>query len=289
MSQPGNDERPPFRGQNHRAAPSGRRDNPDRNRQQGGPSAGGARRNDDRGGPRGNAQGGGGQREFRERDPRLPDDVYASELDPEIRRDLVSLEKSSAETVARHLMMASRILLDDPALALEHARAARRRAARIAVVREAAGVAAYYAGEWSEALNELRTARRIGGGPGLLAMMADCERGLGRPERAIELARSEEARQLTGEQATELRIVIAGARMDLEQFDAAVVTLQTPELDPEKLGPVSARLFYVYAEALLGAGRTDEAVKWFLHSASADDEETDAEERAAELSPQHEE
>ncbi|OQS13070.1 hypothetical protein B0T36_22335 [Nocardia donostiensis] len=217
-------------------------------------------------------------------EPDLPDEVQAGELDPTIRRDLLSLDKGNAETVARHLVMAARLLDDDPRLALAHARAARQRAGRIAVVRETAGVVAYHAGEWAEALSELRTARRMSGGSGLLAVMADCERGLGRPERAIELGRSEEARALSGAEASELRIVVAGARMDLGQYDQAVVTLQTPELDPARTGSAAARLFYAYADALVAAGRTEEGLTWFLNAAAADiDGETDAEERAAEL------
>lgn len=224
------------------------------------------------------------RREARPDEPDLPDDVEAAELDPTIRRDLLSLDKANANTVARHLVMAGRLLDDDPRSALAHARAARQRAGRIAVVREAAGITAYHAGEWAEALSELRAARRMSGGTGLLAVMADCERGLGRPEKAIELGRSEEARALTGDDAAELRIVVAGARMDLGQYDQAVVTLQTPDLDPNRVGTPAARLFYAYADALVAAGRTEEGLQWFLHSAAADFEGvTDAEERVEEL------
>ncbi|MGY2029295.1 hypothetical protein, partial [Nocardia gipuzkoensis] len=220
----------------------------------------------------------------RPEEPDLPEEVQATDLDSVVRRDLLSLDKSNAETVARHLVMAVRLLDDDPGLALAHARAARQRAGRIAVVRETAGVVAYHAGEWAEALSELRTARRMSGGAGLLAVMADCERGLGRPERAIELGRSDEARALRGDEAAELRIVVAGARMDLGQYDQAVVTLQTSDLDPSRTGSAAARLFYAYADALVAAGRTDEGLTWFLNAASADlDGDTDAEERAAEL------
>ncbi|WP_084489368.1 tetratricopeptide repeat protein, partial [Nocardia niwae] len=234
------------------------------------------------------ARGAGGRgldrRPPRPEEPDLPDEVQATDLDSAVRRDLLSLDKGNAETVARHLVMAVRLLDDDPGLALAHARAARQRAGRIAVVRETAGVVAYHAGEWAEALSELRTARRMSGGSGLLAVMADCERGLGRPERAIELGRSEEARALRGDDAAELRIVVAGARMDLGQYDQAVVTLQTSDLDPSRTGSAAARLFYAYADALVAAGRTDEGLTWFLNAASADlDGETDAEERAAEL------
>lgn len=221
----------------------------------------------------------------RPEEPDLPDEVEAGQLDQAVRRDLLSLDKNNATAVARHMVMTERLLEDDPQLALQHARAARQRAGRIAVVRETAGIAAYHAGEWAEALSELRAARRMAGGPGLLAVMADCERGLGRPERAIELGRSDEARQLTGDDASELRIVVAGARMDLDQFDQAVVTLQTSDLDASRSGTAAARLFYVYADALVAAGRVEEGVTWFLNAAAADvDGETDAEERVEELS-----
>lgn len=194
------------------------------------------------------------------------------------------MDKSNAEAVARHLVMAGTLVDEDPALALEHARAARARAGRVAVVREAAGITAYHAGEWAEAISELRAARRMAGGPGLVAVLADCERALGRPERALELARSPEGRSLTGEAADELRMVAAGARRDLGQFDAAVVLLQTPELDPNRTGTAAARLFYAYADALSAAGRNDDSVRWFLTAASADEDgETDAEDRAVAL------
>ncbi|WP_420811620.1 hypothetical protein [Nocardia mangyaensis] len=260
----------------------------DRDEDSSGSRSGGFDRGDERrrGGEGARATGGrtSERRADRPEEPDLPEDVQASDLDPAVRRDLLSLDKNNAETVARHMVMAVELLDDDPRLALAHARAARQRAGRIAVVRETAGVVAYHAEEWAEALSELRTARRMSGGSGLLAVMADCERGLGRPERAIELGRSEEAQRLSGDEATELRIVVAGARMDLGQFDQAVVTLQTSDLDPARTGSAAARLFYAYADALVAAGRTDEGLQWFLNAAAADlDGETDAEDRATEL------
>ncbi len=112
---------------------------------------------------------------------------------PEIRSELITLDKSTADVVARHLVAAGELLDDDPAAALEHARAARARSGRIAAVREAVGIAAYHCGDWAQALAELRAARRMGSKSALLPLIADCERGVGRPERAIELARSAEA------------------------------------------------------------------------------------------------
>lgn len=218
-------------------------------------------------------------------DPDLPDDVAASDLDPDTRRDLLSLEKATADRVAKHLVMVAELLYEDAELALEHARAARRRATRVGVVRETAGVAAYNAGQWQEAIAELRAARRITGSSGLLPLIADAERGLGRPERAIELARSEEGRALRDEEATEMRIVEAGARLDLGEPEKALVTLQLEDLSPGRTGTEAARLFYAYASALEAAGRIDDATTWFMNASAADTEDvTDAEFRLIEIS-----
>lgn len=215
----------------------------------------------------------------------MPADVEAKELAPDVRRELVTLDKTTADFVARHLVMAGKLLDEDPETALAHARAARNRAGRIAVVREAVGIAAYHGGDWAQALAELRAARRMGSKSALLAMIADCERGVGRPERALELARSDEATALTGEDADELRIVTAGARSDLGQFEQALAILSSPPLDPTSVGPTAARLFYVYADTLLALGRNDEALQWFVHAEQADIEGiTDAEDRITELS-----
>lgn len=217
--------------------------------------------------------------------PRLPEGVEAKQLAPDVRRELTTLDKATADYVAKHLVAAGELLEDDPQAALEHARAARTRSGRIAAVREAVGIAAYHCGDWAQALAELRAARRMGSRSPLLALIADCERGVGRPERAIELARSPEAEQLSGDDADEFRIVIAGARSDLGQFEQALAVLGSPALDPTNTGQTSARLFYAYADTLLALGRADEALQWFLHSAAADLEGvTDAEDRITELS-----
>ncbi|WP_019633694.1 hypothetical protein [Actinomadura atramentaria] len=215
----------------------------------------------------------------------LPDDVTGDELDADARAGLRSLPKDLATRVARHLVMAGRLADEDAERAYAHARAARRVASRVGIVREAAGLAAYHAGEWSEALAELRAARRLGAGDdSYLPVMADSERGLGRPERALDLVKSPDADRLDDATRVELRIVESGARRDLEQYDAAVVTLQIPELRDRRLRPWSARLFYAYADALVEAGRDEEASDWFARAAAADrDAETDAAERYAEL------
>jgi hypothetical protein len=184
--------------------------------------------------------------------------VTGDELDPDARAELLTLPKDLATRVARHLVMAGRLVDEDAAEAYKHARAARRLASRVGVVREACGFAAYHAGEWADALAELRAARRLPGREdAYLPVMADCERGLGRPERALDLAKSPEAKRLATPERVELRIVESGARRDLGQYAVAVVTLQIPELKDRRLRPWSVRLLYAYADALAAAADRD--------------------------------
>lgn len=213
----------------------------------------------------------------------LPDDVDPRDLDQETRRQLQSLSKETAEVVAKHLVMAGRLMDSEPAQALAHARAARALAGRIGAAREANGLVAYVAGEWAEALSELRAARRMTGQPDHLPVMADCERALGRPDRALIMTEDPQGKGLEPGSRVELMIVASGARRDLGQFDAAVALLQVPALE----GPVrewTARLRYAYADALLDAGRSEQARQWFARASEVDTHgETDAEERMLEL------
>ncbi|WP_285796202.1 Replicase polyprotein 1ab [Micromonospora sp. NBRC 107095] len=186
--------------------------------------------------------------------------------------------------MARHLVATGQLIDEDPAEALAHALAARRLASRISAVREAVGLAAYHAGEWQSAIAELRTYHRMSGLQSHLAVLADCERALGRPERAIDLFRGADREKLDQAVAIELLIVAAGARGDLGQKDAAVAMLQVPDLTSEATVPWTARLRYAYADALLAVGRRDEAREWFSRAADVDTEgETDAAERLLEL------
>jgi hypothetical protein len=158
--------------------------------------------------------------------------------------------------------MAGRLIDDEPELAFQHALAASRRGGRLSAVREAVGLTAYAAGHYGEALREFRTYRRISGSNVHLPVMADCERGLGRPDRALDVARSPEAQDLDAPGKVELAIVAAGARADLGQFDAAVAELEIPQLDINRAFSYSPRLFRAYADALATAGRGAEAEKW---------------------------
>lgn len=210
----------------------------------------------------------------------LPDEIEARMLDADARRELRSLSKQTADLVARHLVATGQLLDDDPAQARAHAHAAKAMAGRIGVVREAVGLAAYAAQHWAEALSELRAARRITGRAEHLAVLADCERALGRPERALSYADDPDVPGLPQGDRVELVIVLAGARADLGQRDAAVLTLQDPATRTTAARPWAVRLWYAYADALLHAGREAEAREWFGKASAADgDGQTDAVDR----------
>lgn len=207
-----------------------------------------------------------------------------TQLDNEVWSELTSLPRSLAETIARHLVMAHEMLDNDPERAYEHATYARRKAARIGAVREASGLAAYHLGKWQEALSDLRAARRITGRNNFLPVIADSERGLGRPERALEVTRSGGVETLDIAERIELRIVASGARRDLGQPDAALVELHVPELKERRARPWVARLFYAYADVLLELGRMESAREYFARASAVDQEGvTDADERLAAL------
>lgn len=180
--------------------------------------------------------------------------------------------------------MVARLLDEDPEGAYAYSRIALRLASRVAAVREAAGFAAYATQKYGEALAEFRAAKRMTGNTDLWPVMADCERGLGRPEKALDMAGAPEVHKLDKAGQVEMRLVAAGARRDMGQLDAAIVTLQSPELAASSVQPWTARLRYAYADALLAAGREDEAREWFAKAVEADrDGSTDASDRLAEL------
>lgn len=213
------------------------------------------------------------------KDPIIPEGITGEELDKVTRGDLLTLSADNAKIVSQHLACVHAYADSEPETAHEHAQAAVRHAGRVAVVRETAGYAAYRVGKYDIAIKDLKAAFRINGDVSIWPVLADCERGLGRPRKALELAGAPEAKKLQKEQAIELRIVAAGARRDLGELDAAVVTLQTNDLNTEN-DSWAIRLRYAYADALEAAGREDEARKWFKKCAELDiDETTDASER----------
>jgi tetratricopeptide (TPR) repeat protein len=217
----------------------------------------------------------------------VPDGIDTRTLHRAVRAELRSLPKDLAEIVAGHLVMAGQLVDSEPELAYAHAEAARRRAARLPIVREAAAETAYAAAHFDVALSEFRALRRMTGSDDYLPVMADCERALGRPQNALKLARESERRDLDPALRIEMTIVEAGARADLGQHLEARRILERAVRDgPPGAGLAlpHARLRYAYADLLLRADQRAEARDWFESAARLDSEqETDAQQRVDEL------
>ena len=216
--------------------------------------------------------------------PPISDDISAKDLDRHVRDQLRSLPEKLADRIAKHLVMAGLLIEEDPERAYKHALAARARSQRSAVIREAVGETAYAAGKFAEALAELRTARRLSGRQDYAPMMADCERALGRPEKALEYDTPKVREALDQAGGVELSIVMAGARRDLGQISAALHLLESEPLHSPAREDWVARLRYAYADTLLAADRRDDAVEWFHRTIAVDGNDvTDAEARLSEL------
>ncbi|MEO3938686.1 hypothetical protein V3N99_18315 [Dermatophilaceae bacterium Soc4.6] len=217
-------------------------------------------------------------------EPRIEEGVTGKELDRSVWTQLRTLSKENAEGVAQHLVMAALLMDEDIEAAKAHAETAVRRAGRVPAAREAMGLVAYRMGDWAKALAEFRTVRRLSGSSHLLPLMVDAERGLGRHEKALDLAQSPEASTLARDERVELAIVVSGIRRDLGQLDAAAAGLRIAELTPKPVRAWTARLAYAYAEAVLALGDEQEARRWFAVAVDSDtDLETDASERLDEL------
>ena len=192
----------------------------------------------------------------------MPEDVTAFDLPGAARNELKTLSKDNADNVARHLAMAARVIDEDPALAHQHALAASRSAGRVGVVRETVAITAYAVGDFALALRELRTHRRITGSDEQLPLIVDSERGVGRPDRALEEGRAVDRSTLSVPVRVQLAIAMSGARLDLGQTDRALQELEIPEADPDRAFEWSPALFSARAAVLEELGRDAEAAEW---------------------------
>ena len=195
--------------------------------------------------------------------PPIPDEITEKDLEMGLRAQLKTLTPENAEKVARHLVMVNLLIEQDPELAHKHAVAAAERAGRIGMVREVVGVTAYTVGEYALALRELLTFRRISGSNDQIPVMVDCERGLGRPDRALELGRSVDRTSLPVSVRVNLAIAMSGARLDRGENDLALAELQIAELNPAKVFDYSPALFRAYADTLEVLGKAAESKHWF--------------------------
>ena len=208
--------------------------------------------------------------EDREKSPMIPEEITDKDLDLLVRVQMKTLSPENAERVARHLAMVNLLIDADPELAHKHALAAADRAGRIGIVRETVGLTAYTIGDFALALREMQAYRRISGKDDQLPIMVDCERGLGRPEKALELGRSVKRETLDAGVRVNLAIAMSGARLDRNENELALAELEIAELNPERVFEYSPHLFRAYADTLEILGREAEAQKWFKLADRAD-------------------
>ena len=196
-------------------------------------------------------------------EPTIPAGVSADELDRDALRALTTLSGPNRDIVARHLVMAGQLIDLDPEAAYQHAQAAVSRAGRVDVVREAAALTAYASGRYEEALREVRAVRRMRGDSSLRAVEADAERGLGHPEKAVEIIDATDASSLDLAEQVELVLVSSGARADLGQSDVGLVIVDDAlaALPSSVDDELRRRLMEVKADRLTELGRDDEAAE----------------------------
>ena len=192
-------------------------------------------------------------------EPKVPDNVEPADLERGARGELRALGRSNAENVARHLVMVQRLLNDDPQTAYEHARYAASHAGRIAVVRETTGIAAYLAGHYSEALREIRAARRLSGLDLHRAIEVDCERALGNLDKALQAAQVADPRQLDEIERAELAMVVSSLRHDMGQTDLGLLIIEDAIRAHPSDSETLRRLHSVRADRLGELGRHQEA------------------------------
>lgn len=194
-------------------------------------------------------------------EPALPEDITGRELAGAVRSQLRPLDKDNAETVSKHLVAAGRLLDVDPEAAYAHARFAVSRAGRVGAVREAMGLVAYQLEKYDEAVRELRTHRRITGSTDNLALLADAERGRGKPDKALELVDEVDPTTVPLELYTELMIVAAGAHTDKGHVRAARALLEKQSFTGNASG-ATVRLMSAYADILRIDGDPETADKY---------------------------
>jgi hypothetical protein len=192
----------------------------------------------------------------------IPEEITEKDLDLLVRVQFKTLSPENSERVARHLAMVNLLINDDPELAHQHAIAAADRAGRIAIVRETLALTAYTVGDFALALREMQAYRRISGANDQIPIMVDCERGLGRPDKALELGRSVDPKTLDAGVRVNLAIAMSGARLDRNENDLALAELEIAELNPESVFDYSPRLFRAYADTLEILGREAESKRW---------------------------
>ncbi|WP_137656032.1 tetratricopeptide repeat protein [Bifidobacterium moukalabense] len=193
-------------------------------------------------------------------EPKMPKSIEWRMLSTDDRERLRGLSKEHAENIGLHILAAYTLEESDPEGALEHAKWVARQASRIDFARETLAFIAYRQGDYKLALKEFRTAYRMNGFLDYLPFIADCERGLGSPKKAIEIAMSDDARYLRGEAKAEMFLVYAGALGDLKMWDKAIEIVHKLGHSKGLAGEYRMRAVQAEQYFLEESGHTDEAI-----------------------------
>lgn len=180
--------------------------------------------------------------------PRLPAPIY---------RDLKAASGTQLDHVATAFVDAGSALEDgDVPRAVELLREAKRRASRSAVIREALGIALYLDGSFRDAGRELAAYRRMSGRQDQNHLLADCARANGNLDRAEDLVDEMIRAGVAADRVVEGLLVIAGARADRGDHDAALAVLHRVDLEPRRIEPYHLRLWHLAAD--IAARRGDD-------------------------------
>lgn len=214
-------------------------------------------------------------------EPKMPKGIEWKMLTTDDRERLRGLSKEHAENIGLHILAAYTLEESNPELALEHAKWVARQASRIDFARETLAFVAYRQGDYKLAAREFRTAFRMNGFLDYLPFIADCERGLGEPKKAIEVAMSDDAKYLRGEAKAEMFLVYAGALGDLKMWDKAIEIVHTLGRSKGLAGEYRMRAVQAEQYFLEESGRSEEAIeldqmldKLELRYADVEDDET---------------
>lgn len=194
--------------------------------------------------------------------PRLPSPVY---------RDLKAASGTQLDHVATAFAQAGVALEEgDAERAVELLEDAKRRASRSSVIREALGIALYLEGRFKDAGRELAAYRRISGRQDQNHLLADCARASGNLDRAEDLVDEMIHAGVAVDRVVEGLLVIAGARADRGDHDAALAVLHRIDLEPRRVEPYHLRLWHLAADIATRQG-DDSAAEGYLQAISTVD------------------
>jgi tetratricopeptide (TPR) repeat protein len=203
------------------------------------------------------------------------------ELSDEIRR--TTKPAAAADAIARLQRAVDLLERGDAQGAAREAQKAKELAPRSPAVREVLGMARYQQGRWQDALQELKTYRRMTGRADQNHLIADGLRAIGKPQEVVPLVEEALRARVPNEVKAEAVIVAASALADQGRFAEGLAYLRRAHTRDDVSEPYTLRLWYVTGDLLARLGRTDEARAQFRKILRHEPAAFDAAERLAQL------